>query len=124
MKVRVIQADNRPIIYYLALTKKVNENACNLLNYNYSFIKIEDRYTRDIGVHPAAAKIFVVNEYLQSTNDDMLIFLDTDAWIQNPKYLHKIVIKCWKDETKQGCFSRDTYVKKNINYDASDYQVY
>jgi len=113
MKVRVLQADNREIIYYLALTKNVNENACNLLNYNYTFMRIEDNYTRHIGMHPAVAKILVVNEYLQTTDDDMLIFLDTDAWIQNPKYLHKMVIKCWKDETKQGCYSRDTYVCKN-----------
>jgi hypothetical protein len=64
-------------------------------------------------MHPAAAKIFIVNEYLQSTTDDVLVFLDTDAWVQNTKYLHKIVMKLWKTPDKHGCFSRDTYIKKN-----------
>lgn len=111
MKVKIIQCDNRAIMYYLALTKQVNENAAAMLNYNYSFIKIDEKYTREM--HPAAAKIFVVNDYLKTATDDILVFLDSDAWIQNTKYLHKIVLKLAKDPTKQGCFSRDTYIRKN-----------
>ena len=111
MKVRILQADNRPIMYYIGLTKQVNENACAMLNYNYTYLNIDAKYTN--AMHPAAAKIFIVNEYLQTTTDDVLIFLDTDAWVQNTKYLHKIVQKLWKTPDKHGCFSRDTYIKKN-----------
>jgi len=111
MKVRVIQADNRPILYYIELTKKVNECACNNLSYNYTFVQIPPQYTSRM--HPAATKILVVNDYLQTATDDILIFLDSDAWIHNEKHLDKIVKQLAKDPSKHGCYSRDTYVKKN-----------
>jgi hypothetical protein len=98
-------------MYYLALTKQVNENAAAMLGYSYSFIKIPEKYTREM--HPAAAKIFVVNDYLQTAEDDILVFLDTDAWVQNTKYLHKVVQHLVKDPAKHGCYSRETYVRKN-----------
>lgn len=111
MKVRIIQTDNRPLMYYLELTKKVNEYVAEKLSYNYSFIKVPDNYTSRM--HPAAAKILVVNDYLQSSTDDILIFLDTDAWINHTKHLDHIVRELFKNQEKHGCYSRDTYVKKN-----------
>lgn len=111
MKVRIIQTDNRPLIYYLSLTKKVNEQACENLSYNYTFIPIPEKYTSRM--HPAAAKILVVNEYIQTTTDDVVVFLDTDAWVHNAKHLDKIIKQLVRDPTKHGCFSRDTEMRRN-----------
>lgn len=111
MLVTIIQADNRPVMYYLELTKKVNEYAAETLGYNYSFIPITEKYTKSM--HAASAKIHVLHEYLRSTKDDIVIFLDTDAWVNNTKYLDRIVRQLAKNPTKHGCYSRDTYVRKN-----------
>jgi hypothetical protein len=49
-------------------------------------------------MHPATKKIYVVNDFLNdvdpkcnNTNDDILIFLDSDAWVQNCFWLDEII---------------------------------
>ena len=111
MKVHIIQTDNRPNLYYIALTKKVNKYAADVLHYNYSFLQIPKTYT--FKIHPATAKILIVNDFIHSSTDDIIVFLDTDAWINNTKYLDRLVRQLYNDKTKHGCYSRDTYVKKN-----------
>jgi hypothetical protein len=44
---------------------------------------------------------------------DILIFLDSDAWIQNWVSLNNVVNRLSNNNQKQGCFSRDPYLKKN-----------
>jgi hypothetical protein len=103
----VVQADNRPKLDYLQLTRQINMQAAKLLNYDYLFINIPlNKYKH---VHPATAKIYVLHEYIEGVQDGILIFLDADAWIQNPKHLNEIVIKLVGDGSKQGAFSRDPY---------------
>jgi hypothetical protein len=106
-KITVIQPENRPNLDYFLLSKAVNEKMCAQLGYNYKFILIETKYTKIY--HPATAKIFVLNDYLQTSDDDAIIFLDSDAWIQTPSIIDTIITHLLKTPDKHGCFSRDLY---------------
>jgi len=111
----VMQTDNRPNLDYLLLTQTVNKQACNYLNYNYIFIELNS--TKYEGIHPATAKIYIVNEFIQNSKDvDILIFLDSDAWIQNCYSLNKLTNHLINDDSKHGCYSRDPYNKKTNTF--------
>ena len=43
----------------------------------------------------------------------ILVFLDSDAWIQNGYWLNDIINNLINNQEKQGCFSRDPYLKIN-----------
>jgi hypothetical protein len=110
VNVCVVQTDNRPNLNYLLLTKEINKKFCKLLGYNYLFIEIDNYKYKNL--HPATKKIFIVNDFLQNSNDDILIFLDSDAWIQDGTWLNTIVMNLVNSQ-KQGAFSRDPYIKRN-----------
>lgn len=111
VKVCVLQTDNRPSLNYLLKTQEVNKKFCNILGYSYLFLKLDNNKYGNI--HPATKKIHVVNDFLQNTNCDILVFLDSDAWIQNGYWLNNIINNLINNEKKQGCFSRDPYIKIN-----------
>ena len=110
-----MQADNRPDLNYLLLTQEVNKKVCDYFGYKYSFIKIDDNTYTDL--HPATKKIYVVNDFINNTNEtnnnNIVVFLDSDAWVQDPFKLHEIIENLQNNENKHGCFSRDPYLKKN-----------
>ena len=56
-----------------------------------------------------------MNDFLQNTKYkyDILVFLDSDAWIQNVIYLQNLINRLLENENKYGCFSRDPYLKHN-----------
>jgi hypothetical protein len=110
VKVCVIQADNRPSLYYLLETQKINKIFCDHLKYDYIFIKMDD--SKYDNLHPATKKIHIINDFLQTTTYDVLVFLDSDAWIQNGNLLNTLINKLIENN-KQGCFSRDPYLQKN-----------
>ena len=64
-------------------------------------------------MYAATKKIHIVNDFLQNTNYDILVFLDSDAWVQNEHWLNQIINNLINNEQKHGCFSRDPYLKKN-----------
>lgn len=107
VKVCVLQTDNRPSLDYLLKSREVNKMFCNYLGYNYIFL---DMNNLELNIHPATKKIFIVNYFLQQSECDILIFLDSDAWIQNPHSLNIIINNLMDDENKHGCFSRDISV--------------
>ncbi len=111
LKILVVQADNRESLDYLILSKKLNKKFSKYLNYDYEFIKIDDKKYKNL--HPATMKIYIVNDIIQNYNYDILVFLDSDAWIQNPLLLNKMILNLIENKNKNGCFSRDPYVKKN-----------
>jgi hypothetical protein len=120
-KVCVLQTDNRPSLNYLLKTQEVNKKFCNILGYNYLFLEIDNnKYTN---FHPATKKIHIVNNFLQNENYDILVFLDSDAWIQNGYWLNDIINNLINDKQKQGCFSRDPYVKKNTFINSGSFIV-
>lgn len=112
-KVCVLQTDNRPTLNYLLKTQEVNKKFCNILQYDYIFLEINENEYGNI--NPCTKKIQLVNDLIRNeTYDyDILIFLDSDAWIQNWVSLNNVVNRLSNNNQKQGCFSRDPYLKKN-----------
>jgi glycosyltransferase involved in cell wall biosynthesis len=110
-KVSIIQTDNRLKLDYLLLTQQQNKKICDQFGYNYLFIEMN--LEKNKGFRPEMQKIFLVHEYLKTTTDDILVFLDSDAWVQNGAWLQQLILFLENNNGKQGCFSRDPYVKKN-----------
>jgi hypothetical protein len=121
-KICVLQTDNRPSLNYLLKTQEVNKKFCDILEYDYLFLEIDNNKYGNI--HPATKKINVVNDFLQNNEKyDILVFLDSDAWIQNGFWLNDIINNLINDKQKQGCFSRDPYVKKNTFINSGSFIV-
>jgi hypothetical protein len=107
VNIHILQTDNRPTLDYLLLSQKVNKKMCSKFSYKYSYIPIDnDKYSFHF---KQFAKLYIVNDFIQNLNDDILIFLDSDAWIQNGFYLQTILNNLINDTNKHGCYSRDTY---------------
>lgn len=121
VKVCVLQSDNRPSLNYLLKTKEVNKKFCDILGYDYVFIALDNNKYGNI--HPATKKIHIVNDFLMNTECDILVFLDSDAWIQNGYWLNDIINNLINNSEKQGCFSRDPYVKKNTFVNSGSFIV-
>lgn len=111
VRVCVLQSDNRPSLNYLLKTQEVNKKFCDILEYDYEFLEMDDK--KFTNIHPATKKIHIFNDFLQNKKYDILVFLDSDAWIQNGYWLNDIINNLINNENKQGCFSRDPYIMKN-----------
>ena len=116
-RVIVIQSDNRTNLNYLTNTRTINERACDILNYKYIFVdmniiiqkyKIQRSYDKYVGM---IGKIYLIYDFLIKNNHDIIIFLDSDAWIQELNYLEKLINNLYNNN-KNGCFSRDPYFNK------------
>jgi len=116
VKVCILQCDNRPLENTcIGLNSSINQLSSHHLNSKnlkceYEFIKLDNK-KYDLCLK--TVKLYVVNEWLQSANADILIFLDTDAWIQNLDYLYQLLMNLSNDPMKHGCFSRDPYIQIN-----------
>ena len=120
-KVCVLQTDNRPELNYLLKTQEVNKKFCNILEYDYFFLELDNNKYGNI--HPATKKIHVINDFLKNTKCDILVFLDSDAWIQNGYWLNDIINNLIHNNKKQGYFSRDPYVKKNTYINSGSFII-
>lgn len=120
-KIAILQADNRLDLDYLCLTQNVNKNVCNIFNYEYLFLDLN--YTDYGDIHPATKKIHAVNDTLIYTDFDILVFLDSDAWIQNGYWLNDIIKNLIIDDKKHGCFSRDPYLKLNTYINSGSFII-
>jgi len=120
-KVCVLQADNRPSLDYLLKTQKVNKRFCELLDYDYLFLEIDNKKYGDI--HPATKKIHIIYDFIENANHDVLVFLDSDAWIHNGYWLKKMIDNLINNKAKHGCFSRDPYVRKNTFINSGSFIV-
>lgn len=131
MVVYVYQTDNRPDLDYLKKTMEVNKYYSKMNDYVYIFeeMKVEGDFPTNTDYlegkfPPALYKIMMVNKFL-STNtfeeNDILIFLDSDAWIFNPVMLEKLLNSF--PLSKQGIFSRDPYVKKNTYINSGSFII-
>jgi hypothetical protein len=80
------------------------------MGYTYLFLELEDSKYADL--HPATKKIHLVNDFLKNANYDVLVFLDSDAWIQDVHKLNDVIDFLTKD-ARHGCFSRDPILIKN-----------
>lgn len=130
MKVLILQTDNRDNVDYLALTKMANKLIAENMNtvlentkeyeYTYEFRFMKESYYIPENIHPSTGKINIIKEIVdENVNDDnsepydVLVFLDSDAWIQNPEYIHFLIKKLMDNDKKNGCFSRDPYLLIN-----------
>lgn len=109
--VSVLQADNRVDLDYVILNREANSLICKQLNYSYHF-EVLDMSKYPNMAHPIC-KIYIVYNFLMKSTDDILIFLDTDAWIQNKEWLKQMLDSLTNCEHKHGCFSRDPYLNFN-----------
>lgn len=117
-KIIVTQIDTRNNIKYLNLTKSWNQSALELIqtnqsknSYSYSFIKMKKKYYSNM--HPSMGKINFLNELLHTTPNDVVVFLDSDAWINEPTHLQELIQILVENQNIHGCFSRDPYLQKN-----------
>lgn len=123
-KIIVFQTDNRietqpPPFEYIPLSIEANKKICLHLGYEYIFMPMLSHHWE--GKHASFGKIPVVYEFIQNRlqnnkndgQEEIMVFLDTDAWIQSPQMLKDLVEKLSSSPEKQGCFSRDPYIKKN-----------
>jgi hypothetical protein len=120
-KVCVLQTYNRPELNDLLKTQEVNKKFCDILEYDYLFLEIDNNKYGNL--HPSTKKIHIVNDFLQNEKYDILVFLDSDAWIQNGYWLNDIINNLVNDKQKQGCFSRDPYVEKNTYINSGSFIV-
>jgi hypothetical protein len=121
MKVAVLQADNRPDLEYLVLSQKVNKQACDIFDYQYLFLDLN--YSDYGDIHPATKKIYAVNDTLTYTDYDVIVFLDSDAWIQNGNWLNDTIKSLMDEKDKHGCFSRDPYCKINTYINSGSFII-
>lgn len=119
IKVLILQTDNRKDVDYLGLTKMVNQKSAIFLNeinkdnieYKHHFhVMTREQYPN---INPATGKINVVKDFLNERDEDIIVFLDSDAWVQNCYNLHDLILYLIKHPEKQGCFSRDPYLSRN-----------
>jgi len=109
MNIVVLQTDNRDL-EVIDCVKLINKRHAQFLNYKYHFEHMDKKYYEQISA--CTAKIFVTHNYIHNNPVDILIFLDTDAWIQNPYKLYVLINKLINSE-KYGCLSRDPFKPKN-----------
>lgn len=119
-RVCVIQTDNRPTLDYLLKSQEVNKMFCEFFHYDYLFIEIDNASKF---VNKQYEKIYVVNSLLQKEEYDVLVFLDSDAWIQNGFWLNDIIDNLLNDEKTHGCFSRDPYLKHNTYINSGSFII-
>jgi len=110
-KVNILQTDNRPVTGYIALTQNVNKKISEEMGYTYVFTPMNSNAHPNM--HPTTQKIYMVNDLLNKTDGDMIVFLDSDAWIQNAHHLNDIITNLLNDSSKQGAFSRNPYITRS-----------
>lgn len=130
-KVVLLQTDNRTDCDYKGLTGLVNSSWIEYMNknekfqafrYEYVFKFMDPHYYENM--HPAMGKIYVIQEYLLSNPDvNMVIFLDSDAWLNNPSHLHDLLTYLFESKDYHGAFSRDPYLKKNTYINSGSFII-
>ena len=121
----IIQTDNRdPESFYLKKTMIVNKKAAEKLNFDYEFIKFENENK----FHPATLKIKIINNLIKNTKYEIIIFMDSDAWVHDVINLNNIV-NYFKNCDKVACYSREPPPFKpekepNLSFDMNHNNTY
>lgn len=132
LKVYVFQTDNRGMspdypFEFIPQSIQGNHKVCGVMGWDYLFREMKPEFFREN--HPAVGKIYMVHEWLQEQYKKLwenglvefeetvfLVFLDTDAWIQNASRLRQLLLEMGGNGEyggKMGAFSRDPYIRKN-----------
>lgn len=113
-RVCIVQCDTRPPdTGFIYTTSDVNKQAARQLNYNYKYIQYECDWTWD----PRSYKLLVFRDVFSdtyyTTNFDVIVYLDTDAWIVNHVMLDKLINEKLLKTKKLGMISRDPPINDN-----------
>jgi hypothetical protein len=108
---------------YIQLSLRGNVKVCELMGWEHVYQDMIPKHYHEKN-HPALGKIYVVAEWLQEILSasrasgkqhepaSYMVFLDTDAWVQDAARLQQLV-KEMEETGKQGAYSRDPYVRIN-----------
>jgi len=131
INVLILQTDNRIDVDYIGLTKMYNGRMAEFMDkterrknihYRYQFFHLESKHYENM--HPAMGKIGFMDELLNTVDDHIIVFLDTDAWIQEPTHLQELIERLVDaGADMHGCFSRDPYVSKNTYVNSGSFIV-
>ena len=90
----LLQFDNRTDIDFIKKNQEINQLACKEANIDYQFLDLNTKYTYQQNVVGSTIeKLFIISDFIQKSSHDILIFLDSDAWIQNPSALLDLIQK-------------------------------
>jgi len=118
MSVYILQYDNREVsdvnypprqLWYFYHTHKINKYIAEDMGHKYEF----HNYKYDFHGHGANEKIFFIDQFLNrqdAEENELIVFLDCDAWIFNPNALNSLLIHI-KENDILGAYSRDNYHK-------------
>ncbi len=95
---------------YWSIVCSINKLKTKHLGYDYFFSVVEKKDFADY--NSAWLKVPIILNFLNNNNHDIVIYLDTDAWIRDHHGLDQIINYFYKSE-KQGMFSRDPKLSKN-----------
>lgn len=132
-KVIILQVDNRPTYNILLSTQQVNKHMCDhFADYDvkYMFQNLNDISDAKLinkqpgdrrGWNTKYKKMFAVQDMLQSNEFSFMIFLDSDAWVQNPNHVNQLLNRLEGQQTKIGAFSRDPYIESNTHINSGSF---
>lgn len=100
---------------YWEITYSINKLKVNKLGHNYKYYFFNLIRERDFpNYHPSWSKVSVISKFMkENKNIDLIVYLDSDAWIRDHYALDKLLTYFYSRPEKQGMFSRDPKLAKN-----------
>lgn len=113
--VKIYQADNRPNLDFLLLSQKVIKMNCENFGFEYEFIQMDNDMYPNVP-NFKTKKVYLLYDILLKSDQDFIMFLDSDAWIHNGKWLKDIINNMYNNKDIHGSFSRDPYYVRYVTY--------
>lgn len=113
--VKIYQADNRPNLDFLLLSQKVIKMNCENFGFEYEFIQMDNNMYPNVP-NFKTKKVYLLYDILLKSDQDFIMFLDSDAWIHNGKWLKDIINNMDNNKDIHGSFSRDPYYVRYVTY--------
>lgn len=113
--VKIYQADNRPNLDFLLLSQKVIKMNCENFGFEYEFIQMDNDMYPNVP-NFKTKKVYLLYDILLKSDQDFIMFLDSDAWIHNGKWVKDIINNMYNNKDIHGSFSRDPYYVRYVTY--------
>ena len=133
--VKVLQVDNRPNYDVLLSTQSINLHMCDFMktnNTSYEFKNLNDVPEECLidkqpgdrrGWNTKYKKMFALQQAILENQGSIIIFLDSDAWIQNPHYVEQLLKRLKQNKKIIGAFSRDPYIDSNTYINSGSFII-
>jgi len=119
----ILQLESRPDMFFFLLTQEVNQKFCEKNGYTYEFRHL-DNTAYGYNLDHKTAKLFALNDFIQNHDSDtILIFLDSDAWVQSHPGLNELLDFIQEKSHIHGCFSREPYLRKNTFVNSGSFML-